>query len=291
MPTTSDAQQARIFLEATLDAVVELEFMGGQACLFTTVSPDKDTPNEDAIAVLPYDDTSGVLVVTDGVGGYRLGKAASAATMHALQAALESGAQQQAQLRTAILDGIEAANQAVLDLGVGAANTLALLEIQADSVRPYHVGDSQVAVIGQRGKVKTLTVPHSPVGLAQEAGVLNAHEAMHHEDRHIVLNVIGTPEMRIEIGALQKLALRDTVVLGSDGLFDNLHLPEIVATIRKGPLRKGVQALVEACKQRMLTPEEHHPSKPDDLSIVAFRRQPTARRARRSKAVPQTDRA
>jgi len=275
----TDARQAHVFLQAALDSVEVREFAGGEACVFTTPSPDKDTPNEDAAALLPFDDEGGILVVADGVGGYRLGSAASAATVHALQTSLEKRAQQDIQLRTAVLDGIENANQAVLDLGVGAATTLALLEIQDNQVRPYHIGDSQVVIAGQRGKVKAQTVSHSPVGFAIEAGVLNEKEAMHHEDRHLVSNVIGTSDMRIEVGAVQKLSLRDTVVLGSDGLFDNLHVAEIVEIIRKGPLREGVQRLAELCRQHMEEPLEGRPSKPDDLTIVAFRLK-TPRRGR-----------
>ena len=269
--TMTDSHQAHLFLEAALDSVEVREFAGGEACIFTTASPDKETPNEDAAALLPFDDSSGVLVVADGVGGYRLGSAASAATVRALQKSLEVSSQQEVQLRTAVLDGIENANQAVLSLGVGAATTLALVEIQEGQVRPYHIGDSQVVIAGQRGKVKAQTVSHSPVGFAIEAGVLNEAEAMHHEDRHLVSNVIGTPEMRIEIGAMQKLALYDTVVLGSDGLFDNLHVAEIVEAIRKGSLRAGMQRLVAACRKRMDVPLEGRPSKPDDLTIVTFR--------------------
>ena len=266
-----DTRQAHLFLEAALDSVEVLEFAGGEACVFTTPSPDKDTPNEDAVALLPFGNEGGVLVVADGVGGYRLGSAASAATVQALQKSLETRSQQETQLRTAVLDGIEDANRAVLNLGVGAATTLALVEILADRVRPYHIGDSQVVITGQRGKVKAQTVSHSPVGFAVEAGVLNERDAMHHKDRHIVSNVIGMSDMRVEIGSMQRLALRDTVVLGSDGLFDNLHVAEIVESIRKGSLRAGVQHLVESCRQRMQAPLEGHPSKPDDLTIVAFR--------------------
>ena len=46
------------------------------------------------------------------------------------------------QLRGAILNGIEAANRSIRELGCGAATTLALVEIQDRTIRPYHVGDS-----------------------------------------------------------------------------------------------------------------------------------------------------
>ena len=49
---------------------------------------------------------------------------------------------------------VEAANRAVAELGVGAATTLAVVEIQGRSVRTYHVGDSMILAVGQRGKVR-----------------------------------------------------------------------------------------------------------------------------------------
>ena len=80
------------------------------------------------------------------------------------------------------------------------------MEISNGSVRPYHVGDSVILLVGQRGKIKLQTVSHSPVGYAVEAGVLDEVEAMHHQDRHVVSNFIGSPEMRIEVGAPLRLA-------------------------------------------------------------------------------------
>src|SRR5690606_26158083 len=110
----------------------------------------------------------------------------------------------------------------ILDLGVRSAATLALAELSSSGIRPYHVGDSMILILGGRGKVKLQTVSHSPVGYGVESGLLNEQEAMFHEDRHLVSNMIGCPEMRIEIGPWHCLAARDTLLIATDGLFDNL---------------------------------------------------------------------
>jgi serine/threonine protein phosphatase PrpC len=177
-------------------------------------------------------------------------------------------------LRTAILNGLETANGRVQSVGIGTATTLAVVEVVDYTVRPYHVGDSMILVVGQRGKIKLQTTSHSPVGFAVEAGLLDEIEAMHHEDRHLVSNVIGSAEMTIEIGTSLRLAPRDTVLLASDGLFDNLFIQEIVDRIRKGPLDQAVERLATDSRRRMLQPEPGSPSKPDDLTIVALRRLP-----------------
>ena len=131
-----------------------------------------------------------------------------------------------------------------------------------------------ILVVGGKGKVKLLTVSHAPVAMAVEAGLLDAVEAMHHDERHLVSNVVGSTEMRIEIGPPLKLAPRDTVVLASDGLSDNLHLDEIIARIRKGKLTQSMSQLVAEADQRMQTPLPGCPHKPDDLTVIAYRRKP-----------------
>ena len=42
--------------------------------------------------------------------------------------------------------------------------------------------------------------------------------------------------MRIEIGPAVCLSQLDTVVIASDGLFDNLSIQEVVGSMRKGKL-------------------------------------------------------
>ena len=269
-----------VYCESTLTRAEEWLVATGSAAVFSAVSPDKLTPNEDAAAILPFDDASGVLAVADGMGGGRAGEQAAAIAIQALRLSLQEAAHTGHPLRTAILNGIDDANQLVQALGIGAATTLAVIEIQENSVRPYHVGDSMILIVGQRGKCKLQTVCHSPVGFAIEAGLLDEAEAMHHEDRHIVSNMIGTPTMRIEVGSPMPLAPRDTVLLASDGLFDNLHLPEIIDRIRKGKLTDSIGRLAGAAQRRMRNPREGEPSKPDDLTIVAYRRTPPPRRER-----------
>ncbi len=265
-------EQTRLYIQQEMDHA-EIQSMSiGLVGVYSVRSPDKQTPNEDAAALIPFDDSSGILVVADGLGGMRAGEQASGIAVEALKTSLLEAAVQGLGLRDAVLNGIEKANQDISSLGIGAATTLAVVEVQGRTVRSYHVGDSMILVTGQRGKVKLQTVSHSPVAYAVEAGLLDESEAMNHEERHLVSNMIGTPDMRIEVGPAIELAPRDTLLLASDGLFDNLHLDEIVACVRKGPLKKIIQTLAEDCRQRMVEGGQGNPSKPDDLTFIVFRR-------------------
>src|SRR5690606_21165029 len=114
-------------------------------------------------------------------------------------------ADESASLRPAILDAIEEANRAVIDLARGAATTLVVAEIVARRLRSYHVGDSELFAVGQRGRIKRRVVPHSPTGFAVEAGLMDEDEAVQHDQRHVLFNAIGAEDMRVEIGGARKL--------------------------------------------------------------------------------------
>ncbi|MEE8055941.1 MAG: protein phosphatase 2C domain-containing protein [Gammaproteobacteria bacterium] len=266
-----DRDAASVFLEGDMAEGEIVRIGGGEAVVYSSRSPAKETPNEDGAALIPFDDGSGVLVIADGAGGLREGARASALAIDALTSAIRAAEKECVELREAILNGIESANQAVSALGTGAATTLAAVELQHSSLRPYHVGDSMILVTGQKGKIKLQTISHSPVGYAVQAGLLDEAEAMHHEDRHLISNFIGSADMHIDIGSTVELAPRDTVVIATDGLFDNLHIDEIVERTRKGNLLQVARSLADACHQRMKNPEHDHPSKPDDLTFIVFR--------------------
>ena len=247
-----------------------------EACAYSRRSPFKETYNEDAVGFIRVDDETVVFAVADGCGGMRGGEQASGIALQVLTDSIERNVSGPDRLRVAILDGIEQANIAVQDLKIGAACTIAVVEYHRGTIRPYHVGDSMILVTGIRGRIRYQSVSHSPVGFAVESGMLAADEAMHHEDRHIVSNVVGDARMRIEVGPALTLSQRDTVVIASDGLFDNLSIEEVVAGMRKGKLSNAVAGVTDLAYQRMLGIKDQ-PCKPDDLSIIGMRQHATTR--------------
>lgn len=240
-----------------------------EVAVFSTRAPHCAHVNGDSAALFCMEDNAGVFVVADGMGGLSHADKASATVVHAIADALveDSAA---TSFREAVLNGIDEANRRVSQLGAG--STVAAVEINDNELRSYHIGDAAILVTGQRGRIKLQTVSHSPVGYAVEAGLLDETEAMHHEERHLLLNMLGSNDMRIEIGPPLRLARHDTVLLGSDGLFDNLHVAEIVDIIRKGSLEAAMEGLVRVCHSRMHAPENGQPSKPDDLTLILVRR-------------------
>jgi len=244
-------------------------FLQGQVALFSLRAPGKEEGiNEDAAALISIDDHSGMIVVADGLGGHADGALASRMAVEALVDATREAACGGCGLREAILQGIDRANHVIMELGSGAATTLAVTEIRDAVMRTYHVGDSSILVTGQRGLLKHQTIQHSPVGHAVESGLLDEAVAMQSEERHIVSNVVGSTDMRVELGPLRKLASYDTVVMASDGLADNLLVEQIIECVRKGPLKQAAGRLMTACLQAM-----QDGGHPDDLTVVLYRRQ------------------
>jgi protein phosphatase len=268
----SAAERVQLFLGDHEREQADCSLPHGEVCVRSIRSPDKATPNEDSAAIIQLGNDSLVLAVADGVGGSVAGREASNATVKTLARLLAKLPDETPPLRPAILDAVEAANKAVLGLARGAATTLVVAQLDVTRLRSYHVGDSELLAVGQRGRIKQRVVPHSPTGFAVEAGLLDEDEAMQHDQRHVLFNVVGSVEMRVEVGPPLQLLARDTVLIASDGLFDNLYIDEIVETICSGPLVAAADRLVERVHGRMHGEgAADKPCKPDDLTIVLFR--------------------
>lgn len=272
------AADPRLFLGETDAESADLELPQGQVSVRSFMSPDKTTGNEDSAAVIPFGKLGLVLAVADGVGGNPGGREASMLAVRILHDTLLATIPEPDNLRTAIVDALEEANRRILDLGRGAATTLVVGEVLSGQVRSYHVGDSELMSVGQRGRIKLRITPHSPTGFAVEAGLLDEKEAVRHNARHLLFNVIGSADMRIEIGTPARLDRFDTVILSSDGLLDNLYIDEIVKSIRSGGLPTVADDLVRLARARMVGTGKG-PSKPDDFTVILYRR-PRPRRTR-----------
>ncbi|MGC6461360.1 MAG: PP2C family protein-serine/threonine phosphatase [Pirellulaceae bacterium] len=265
------SRQSRMYLNQDMPRPLVEHCLDGQVGVFSHRCPGKSTSNEDSVAIIEVSEEFLVLAVADGLGGGPEGEKASRLAVQTLRQEVQATLTAGVHPRAAILNGFEAANEVVLQSVRGGATTLAVAEIRDGFFRPYHVGDSVLLLMSNRGRVKYESISHSPVGYGIEAGVLDREEALYRDDRHWVSNVIGSEEMRIEIGPQVAIAPRDTVLVTSDGLIDNLRVAEIVEEIRKGDLQRGIESLVEKTRKRMEVKVEGQPSKPDDFTLALYR--------------------
>lgn len=256
---------------------VRLETEQGE-CVFSSVPGDGEgEENEDAAGVWEFAAGTVVLALADGMGGGPGGGEAAALAMHCLDDRMERFRAGDS-LRTSILDAFEAANEGICADGRGSGTTLVVAAIAEGHLRTFHAGDSGSLVVGQRGRVRHATILHSPTGYAVAAGAIGQDEVHAHEDRHYLSNCLGSAEMRIEVGPKVALAARDTVLLASDGILDNVRRDDLVDTIRKGPLLAAAARLCDSVQAVIAGggPIEGHP---DDATFLLYRASAPPRRA------------
>lgn len=267
-PSTSPVLE----LEAVATGIQRFRFAAGEVAASSQRSPHKEGPNEDALAIIPCGQDL-VLAVADGVGGCPNGHLAAQIMVTTLAERLQAPPGPEEELRNVLIEVIEHANERVLELGSGSATTVALVAIQGEWAQSIHVGDSPILITGQRGRVRYQSIPHSPTGYAEASGIIIEEDdpEWYREHRHLVSNIVGSREMRIEIGPRVRLRPRDTVLLASDGLSDNLLSEEMVEAARKGALGRAAERLIHASAARMQSEEPGWRGHPDDLTLILFR--------------------
>jgi serine/threonine protein phosphatase PrpC len=263
-----------ILISRAVRKVEEFHSPLGFGVVFTQRSPDKPTPNEDSAMVFQLSDDHLVLAVADGCGGMEHGEKASRLALRVIAKTLAVPVAQGTSLRNAILDGIEEANQRIIRTLPGAGCTMAIVEVQQGTIRSYHVGDSKILIVNEKA-VRYESICHSPVGYAVESGMMKPLEAMFHADLHLVSNILGQDQMRIDIGPTLTVDENDRIVIASDGLFDNVGSEEIVKRLTDRSIVEGIAKVTRLASRRMREDLKTKPSKPDDLTVVAF--QPKAR--------------
>lgn len=271
MSTDKSLLTAQAYTGCDLRPPLQVDTQNASVVVFSSQAVNKTSGNEDAAGYWDIAPGVSVLAVADGVGGCPGGAEAASKAIEAVgryvtqQSSVET-------LRSGIVDAFEDANRELLERGIGAATTLVVAEIQNDSARTYHAGDSGAIIVGQRGRLLLDTIPHSPVGYAVASGILEQDDIHEHDERHLISNCIGSREMRMEIGAPVSLARFDTVLLATDGVLDNIHRAELIEIIRSGPLLERATILQERIQATMLGNDLNLPAHPDDATAILYRR-------------------
>ena len=264
--------EARTYLNADMLEPDVFELAGGTAAVFSARRPEKTTANEDAAAVISAGDGAAVLVVADGCGGMASGEQAARIAIECLTASIAAAtATEGAALRTAILDGVEAANRQILDLKTGAGATLAVVQLENGEARPYHVGDAQILLVGGRGKGEA--AHDQPLARRLRRGGGDARGARGDRPRGAAsrLELSSAPsEMHVEMGSGRKVSTRDGLLVASDGVLDNLMLDEIVGFLKSGSAATAAAKIAAVATQRMREAQDGQPHKPDDLTLIVF---------------------
>jgi len=205
-----------------------------------------------------FDDTLGIFLVVDGLGGHAAGEKAAETALEVIRAELETatcGPQQ------SIPSAIAAANNRIFDLAGenedwrGMACVLTLAVMQGNRVVVGHVGDSRLYLIWN-GVLRKLTSDHSPVGEREDRGELTETEAMLHPRRHEVFRDVGTRRRGpgdAEFVEMKEFLFKSdaAMLLCSDGLSDLVTSAEMGEIIERyaGDADQVARDLVDAANR------------------------------------------
>jgi protein phosphatase len=218
------------------------------------------------------EDSLGLFVVADGMGGHLAGEVASHWAVETLKrelsplfrppdpavtrrldaealAAVGTGVTvrlDETDLARLLQHAMERANQVLLgyarrrpeqagDMG----STLTLVVAEGERVTVAHVGDSR-AYLWRGGQMRQLTEDHSVPGALLKQGRITPEEAHDHPHRHVLYRCLGLkPKVEVDIYPSLVLQPGDTLLLCSDGLWDMLYPAERLAAFlssEAGPL-------------------------------------------------------
>jgi PPM family protein phosphatase len=219
--------------------------------------------NEDVL-FMSYDNNGLILGVSDGAGGHPKGHEASLLTGKGI---IESFEELSSNLINPI-SIIEKINTSVLDMKIGARCTLSLVTIMDDYFRCYSIGDSEIIYWNSIGGEIFSNIPHSTIGYRIEAGSVLQEESLDDPERHIVTNLIGDETVRIDSTSKISLKKGHTILVGTDGLFDNISHEKLKEIAASGLFETSFEELVESC----VTQDESVWRKDDDIAFIMLRK-------------------
>lgn len=193
------------------------------------------------------DESAGLLVVADGMGGHASGEIASKMAVDFIKDYFKNIEEGRApivgqyrddcsEITNRIGSAIRLANMAIYEaaksdsklLGMGTTVVAALLN--GNSLSVAHVGDSRAYLI-RAGDVEQLTDDHSIVYEQVKRDLITKEEAMKSDMKNILTRAVGiAPNVEVDFDELT-LADGDILVLCSDGLSAMVSDDDILSTV------------------------------------------------------------
>lgn len=218
------------------------------------------TLNEDTVHYVHPTDADqlrhkGVLmIVADGMGGHEAGEVASRMAVDVVSRDYYASTRE---APAALQDAFRAANQTIHEASHrdgtlrGMGTTCTALVLRERTAVLAHVGDSRLYLIRQ-GDIYTMSPDHSFVGELVRRGMLTREQARRHNDKHLVLRVLGT-QPDVDVASWPKpfhVHPGDHFLLCSDGLHDLVEDEEILQAVSSNAPDAACDALVRLARQR-----------------------------------------
>jgi serine/threonine protein phosphatase PrpC len=168
-----------------------------------------------------------LLIVADGSGGHSGGATASRMVVEYFYLHL-AALPRNYPADSAIREAVERINAKIVAAGAPGSphpnmrSTVVVALLQQDAARIHawvgHIGDSRAYLL-RAGRLHRLTTDHTAVQSLLDRNLITPDEALHHPDAAVLTRVLGQqPEVQIDLER-HPLAIGDTLLLCSDGLW------------------------------------------------------------------------
>jgi serine/threonine protein phosphatase PrpC len=216
--------------------------------------------NEDTIA---SDETMGLVVLADGMGGYKAGEVASEIAVLSITAEIKEaiasqrpgkidlslGMQAEARL---ILNAVKSANEVIYSVSqtqsqcAGMGTTLVVGLFTNNKLLVGHIGDSRMYRL-RNEVLSQITVDHSLLQEQIRSGLITAEQAKYSVKKNLVTRALGVdPEVDLEVNEFE-VEVNDIYLVCSDGLSDLVDDITIESALNKlsSDLDCSAKALVQ----------------------------------------------
>jgi serine/threonine protein phosphatase PrpC len=215
--------------------------------------------NEDSHAEYPLPDGGVLLIVADGMGGHGHGDVASQIAVRVIGEVFQttSGTDPRDRLHSGFLT---ANRQIIAEAerigGAGMGTTCVAAYVRGAEAWVAHIGDSRIYHV-RDGLVLWRTTDHTRVQKMVEMGLLAASAAKDHPDANVVTRALGYAQLAdgtiIEPDVkMEPLVLHpgDSLVLCSDGLYDDIEDHEISSALPGQTPEDAARMLVDTANSR-----------------------------------------
>jgi serine/threonine protein phosphatase PrpC len=227
--------------------------------------------NEDSVAV---DETSALVVLADGMGGYNAGEVASGMATSFIKTELgrwlseASDNASDTDVRRAMDICVDNANRAIFNAAnsnpqyAGMGTTLVVGVFRDGRLLMGHVGDSRGYRL-RAGRLQQITHDHSLLQEQIDSGLITAEQAAFSSNKNLVTRAVGVEDTVLLETHLHDVLPGDLYLLCSDGLSDMLDDESI------GQLLQASDALSEVAAA--LVDAANDAGGKDNISVVLAR--------------------
>lgn len=223
----------------------------------------KRTQNEDSLF---FDDTMGLYVVADGMGGHLAGEIASRLVVETIRDFIKQrkGNDQTEEVLESdnglskeanhLLSGIKLSNRIVHQTSLnnesyrGMGSTVSAVYFTNETFIIANVGDSPIYLI-RDGRIELLSVIHT-VFAEQTARDPEYADLIGNEFKHVLTRAMGVDESVHAHIHETPVYKNDILVISSDGLSDKASPEEILRVVVKNSSDKACQDLVDLANER-----------------------------------------